>query len=314
MTADRKRSWAWRALQGIALVVVGWFIVRTLRAQQAELAALGRTLHPEWGPLLLSALLVVATYALLVEVWRRLLGTWNAQLPFGAAARIWGLSNLGRYVPGKVWQIGAMGVMARQHGVSSVTAVGASLAIAVLNVLAGVLVAAAAGAGTLGGVTIGWWPLGLALAASLATPWLLPLAVRTAARVTGRDFSAPDLPLGAVVRTLAGCALAWVVYGVAFWFLAQGLLPGGGGSVADAIGIFTGSYLVGYLVLIAPGGIGAREVAMFVALERSGFAQGADATLLVVASRLWLTLSELGPALFLLGWARSLRDAPPPPR
>ncbi len=314
MAAERKRPWAWRAVQGIALLVVGWFIIQTLREQRADLAALGRSLQPDWGPLALSALLVVATYALLVEVWRRLLGTWKARLPFGAAARIWGLSNLGRYIPGKVWQIGAMGVMAKQHGVSSVTAVGASLAIAVLNVLAGLIVAAAAGAGNLGGVEIGWWPLALALGVALATPWLLPLGVAAAARVTGRSFEAPALPFSAVLRTLVGCALAWVIYGIAFWFLAKGLLPTVGGTLGDAIGIFTGSYLVGYLVLIAPGGIGAREVAMFVALERSGFAYGADATLLVVASRLWLTLTELGPALFLLGWARSLRDAAPPSR
>lgn len=313
MHAEHKRL-AWRALQVLALAVVAWFIVGTLREQRGELLALGRTLTPQWGPLLVSALLVVMTYALLIEVWRRLLRTWGATLPFGAAARIWGLSNLGRYIPGKVWQIGAMGVMAHQHGVSSITAVGASLAIAVLNVLAGLLVAAAAGAGNLGGVEIGWWPLILALGLALASPWLLPIGTRAAAKLSGREFATLDLPFSAVLRTLVGCALAWVLYGIAFWFLAEGLLPQGAGALGDAIGIFTGSYLIGYLVLLAPGGIGAREVAMFVALERSGFAMGADATLLVVASRLWLTVTELGPALFLLGWARRLRAAVPSDR
>ena len=52
------------------------------------------------------------------------------------------MSNLGRYVPGKVWQIGAMGVMAERSGVSPVAAVGSSLVIAIVNVIAGIAIGA----------------------------------------------------------------------------------------------------------------------------------------------------------------------------
>ena len=61
-----------------------------------------------------SAALVVLTYGLLVELWRRILAEWGAGMAFGDAVRIWCVSNLGKYVPGKVWQIVAMGQLARR--------------------------------------------------------------------------------------------------------------------------------------------------------------------------------------------------------
>jgi hypothetical protein len=40
--------------------------------------------------------------------------------PFWGRGAIWSVSNLGRYVPGKLWSIGAMGLMAQRAGVSPV--------------------------------------------------------------------------------------------------------------------------------------------------------------------------------------------------
>jgi uncharacterized membrane protein YbhN (UPF0104 family) len=96
---------------------------------------------------------------------------------------------------------------------------------------------------------------------------------------------------------------AWVLYGVAFQRLAVGVLPAAHGSTGLYIAIYTSSYLAGFLALIAPGGVGVREVVMASALKGAGFGTG-EAILLVVASRIWLTILELLPAAFFLA-ARS---------
>ena len=62
---------------------------------------------------------------------------WSA----ASAARIWTVSNLGKYLPGKVWAIAGMALMARQAGVSPAAATGSASALggpaAALGAMAG---------------------------------------------------------------------------------------------------------------------------------------------------------------------------------
>lgn len=264
---------------------------------QVQRAAMGLT--PRWAYVLASCLIVLATYAVLIEVWRVLLTGWDARLRFGEAARIWTISNLGRYVPGKVWQIGAMAVMARQRGISGIAAGGSAIVATIITTLTGFAVVAISGAGTLHIPPIAVALIlicGLALlAAPVALPWLGPLV----SRVLHRQITVPRLAPSALFITVAGSALAWCGYGVAFYVLAHGLLGDIPGSIPLYIAVFTGSYLIGFVTLIAPGGIFVREVAMQTALQSAGFSAG-SATVLVVASRLWLTVLEILPAILFL--------------
>src|SRR6185437_3460650 len=93
----------------------------------------------------ISGFIFLATYAILVETWRRMLFAWRSVLGFWSAARIWAISNLGRYIPGKVWQIGAMGVMAQRRGVSAIAATGSAILNTLVNIVAGFVVVAASG-------------------------------------------------------------------------------------------------------------------------------------------------------------------------
>jgi glycosyltransferase 2 family protein len=97
----------------------------------------------------------------------------------------------------------------------------------------------------------------------------------------------------------AANALAWVAYGIAFVLLARGVLPDVHLGLAQAIGVFTCSYLVGFLALFAPGGLGPRESVFLLMLAGDiGFKPAAG---LALASRLLLTGTEVLPAVpFLL--------------
>jgi hypothetical protein len=69
-----------------------------------------------------ASALLMANYLVLVEAWRRVLLAWGAHVPFAEASRVWFVSNLGKYVPGKVWQLSAMTVMLREHGIPALVA------------------------------------------------------------------------------------------------------------------------------------------------------------------------------------------------
>ena len=222
-------------------------------------------------------------------------------------ARIWFISNLGRYVPGKVWQIGAMGALAQEAGVSSVAAVGSALVVNLVNLLAGCLVVAVAGSRLVAGY-------GPALITALVVFCVMVNRVAVAspaARQASRGprhgtqhTEFPAIPPLAIIFAVAGCSLAWNLYGIAFHDLTVALFGGAAGRPSYYTAVFTLSYLAGYITLFAPGGIGVREATLVTLLAAAGLETGSRATALAIASRLWLTVIEAAPGLILLAIRR----------
>ena len=66
----------------------------------------------------------------------------------------------------------------------------------------------------------------------------------------------------------------------------------------QAIGVFTSSYLIGFIALFAPGGLGPRESVFLLMLADDIGLKAAGA--LTIASRLLLTCTEVLPAVPLL--------------
>ncbi|HEX6537074.1 MAG TPA: lysylphosphatidylglycerol synthase domain-containing protein [Gemmatimonadaceae bacterium] len=304
MDKPRQRS----AFDIVKYVFVAAMIVAVayvLRGQWSNVRDAAAEAHLRWGWLALSGIVVLANYALLIQAWRTVLAGWGGRLPFWQSARIWSISNLGRYVPGKVWQMGTMAVMAQERGVSGIAAAGSALINVLANTVAGFVVLAATGASVLrlpaiANVAIVALGVGLLLAPPLL-PWLGALA----GRLLRRDIVVPRLPHRALWSAALLSAVSWLVYGLAFRLLTVGVLGRAPGAPGFYVAVFTGSYLVGFLTLIAPGGAVVREAVMAAALKGAGFDIG-DAVLLVAASRVWLTILEIVPAVLFLarGWVR----------
>jgi len=261
--------------------------------------ALGQA-TPDWAALGASGIVVLLTYALLIETWRIVLAGWGHPLPFWDAARIWTISNLGKYIPGKVWALSAMAVMSEARGVSPVVAAAASLLITIINTVVGFVVVAATGARVLDLPPVAIAAIAAAGIAVVLAPPLLPRFGALAGRMLGREVVIPHLPFSAVALSAVATAAAWLGYGLAFRLFVAGVLGAAPGSYALYTAVFAGSYLVGFVALFAPGGVGVREVVMAAGLRRAGFATG-PAYLVVVASRLWLTVLEIVPALLFIG-------------
>jgi len=300
------RKHIWLTVQYIFFTVAVVYFGLKIRSEWGDLTSLPSTLHPNWLMVFGSAGWVALSYAVLIETWRQIVMAWGGTLSWPTAARIWFISNLGRYVPGKVWQIGAMGALAQEAGVSSMAAVGSALVVNLVNLLAGVLVFAVAGSRL---VAVGYStmlvPSLIAFCALvIGSPWLLPPLFRFVARVTGRNIPIPKIPPLAIIFAVAGCSLAWNLYGIAFHDLTVALFGGAAGRPSYYTAVFTLSYLAGYITLFAPGGIGVRETTLVTLLAAAGLETGAQATALAIASRLWLTVLEAAPGLILLAIRR----------
>ena len=292
-----------RAIQWLLGMAIVGFAIRSLVRNWDELRAqpLDWSIEPGW--LLLSAVVVWSMYGLLIVAWRTMLASWGRGLDFWSAARIWTVSNLGKYLPGKVWAVAGMAVMAQRAGVGAGPAAGSAVILQVLAIGTGAAVAALSGWRSLRTAYPGA-EAGIAalVVLSLVAVCVLvrPVWVRRLVRLAAPDAAVAQTPsLGAVAFGIAVNVVAWLGYGVALWLLARGLLPRAGLGLLPAIAVFTTSYLAGFLALFAPGGLGVRE-GVFILMLQAPIGIGA-ATALAIASRLLLTVTELGAAVpFLL--------------
>ena len=300
---------------GVAAIVVV-LVFRAIGAHWSEIRAGASALRPDWAGLLLATTCIGAGYALLIAAWRLLLHRWNSPLPWRDAMRIWFVSSLGKYVPGKVWAIGAMAVLARDAGASPLAATGSSVIMQLVNIAAGFAVVALAGAGKLLEAdplwrTASWIVLAATVVGLAVGPQLLAWTIATAMRLVRRPpVDLPELSRGTLLLVFAANVAAWVAYGIGFGLFWHALLGHGGGISLDVLAVYTASYLAGFLALFAPGGLGVREAALAGLLLSLRLATPADAALLAAASRVWLTIVEVLPGLVFLPGV-SLRRRPP---
>jgi hypothetical protein len=311
-----RRNKAWLAVQIAVTAVILWYVGKELVEQWRNFRAAPTVeLHPQWWAIALSCAIILATYAVLIETWRRMVVAWGEDLPFADAARIWFLSNLARYLPGvnQIFTIGAIAELSRRRRVSPAAAAGASVINTAVNIATGFVVALIAGFSALDALSEGHATLGLGAAVVLLVgllllPTLLPWILGTAQKVTGRQLNLADLPRSAIYISLVGNLVAWTMYGLAFQYFVRGVLGHDVGTPADYIAVWAAAYVMGYLAFLVPAGLGAREGALFTGLTLLNLATAGPAAVISVAARLWLTVLEIVPALIYM--ARGARPRP----
>ena len=268
------------------------FVARSIARNWTEFRSLhvALTVTPAW--IAASALTVLATYIMQIESWRRILAGWHQRLPFAGAARTWSLANLGRYVPGKVWSVAGLVVLAQRAGVAPGPAAASAFVIQAVTLGSGVAVVAAAAPHSAP-------PLRLAAAALVAVATIGALVWRPTAAWLGRLVNAAPplepLALSAVFASTLLTVVSWWTYGAAFWMLARGLVAGAALPLTGAVAAFTLGYILGLLALFAPGGVGVREVVLIGLL--APFLGAGGAVAVSVASRVLLTVLEAAAAV-----------------
>lgn len=309
--SHRPRSWG-RAVRALVLVALLAFAVAALAGRWQELRPLfGRLPPAAVGLALLAAL---ASMACSFLGWRTALAGLGFPLPVGGAMRVYFHGQLGKYVPGSVWSVVAQVELARVYGVprnASATAV----VVATLVTLVTGLGVAAAGLPLLGSDAWARYAstlLVLPAAVLMLWPPVLNRLISLALRLTRRSPLPVALRLGTVIRVTGWTLAVWGCYGFHLWILALGLGAGGATLALQATAAFACAWCVGFLVVLAPAGAGAREAALVFLLQPTMTA--AVATVAALTSRLVLTAADLLWGLAALAAERRRRgrgDHPP---
>lgn len=298
------RKHGWRIAQATIAIVVLFFLVRHFleiwhKAQDQQVEW-----HFRWELIAASFIITWAMYGVLIWGWRSVLQGWREWLRIVDAARIWTVSNLGTFVPGGIWAIAGMAVMAQRQGISGAAATGSAIVMQLVSLATGVLLAIAlVGTPILDRVLGDWGTIaGIALAASTlicAIALTSPSLTRRISFVVGRPDMIRPVEPGALAGALFANLTAWAGYGIALQLLAMGTLRGIDLSWSVATGAFAASYVAGYVSML-PGGLVMREFVMATVLTSTGI-PAPSALALAAASRVILTINQVGAAVpFLL--------------
>jgi glycosyltransferase 2 family protein len=294
LAVSRRRLF--KAAQWVFAALVLFFAVRALAGQWNQVGA--RLLHIQfgWEHIVPATILVLATYALLIEGWRRILIGWDSHLGFRPAARIWFLSNLGKYVPGNIWSLTAMGVMARERGLSGLAAAGSSIIMQSVSLVTGTAIVMITSAKLLGEPLLVGAAVTALLVCLIAAPRFLPRLAVWAGNLSGREIATPSIPATGIWTAAVASTASWILYGLAFQLFVRGLLGAAPGEISSYIAVYTAAYILGFISPIAPAGLGVREITLAAFMTQLGLANEADAALVAIAARLWLTVVELVPS------------------
>lgn len=260
---------------------------------QADLESFGWRLRPGW----LTAALALGTADLFLMgwVWVLLFRSLGGRVGAGEGIRVWMTTNLGRYIPGKIWQLSGLALYMREHrgaGAAALTAAGLYQAL-VLGT--GVSVAVA----TLGGRFLADRALipTIILLGVLLVVLLRPsIASRITTALARRfDETPPETPPGRRDLWVAaiGLVVAWMVNGIGLWCVWRGAGGSADPGPLTMAGVYSAAYVAGYMVLIAPGGLVVREGAMAALLVAAAVVPVSVGAAVAILARLWATATEL---------------------
>lgn len=276
-----------RARRARPVVTAVWIVLVLAAAAWFAVAQWGRISDRVAGlngaGVALGAVLVLAAKVLLAENARQAAGAHEVRLDFRTAFRLYNLSQLGKYVPGAVWQYVGRAAAYRDLGARP-----ARIRDALVTETLWVTGAAAIIGSLLAGS--GVWPVvedavdgSRAVLVSLVAVAVLAVAAVAVTLVVARRslvaYARAAVPGPRAALTLVA---VWLLLGAAFVVTARAAgvpAPWGYGA-----GLFAVAYAVGVVVLLAPAGLGVREAVLTVGLLPLA---SADAVLVaVVVSRL----------------------------
>jgi glycosyltransferase 2 family protein len=292
-----------RRIAGILLVgAAAWFLVNAITSNWQALREHEWRVNP--GLLATSIAVHIAVLAWGVAIWSRVIRFFSAPaVGTRLLLSVWFLSNLAKYIPGKIFQFVAVADLGQRVGAPPRLLLVSLLVHTALALLAGTLLSS--------------WTLSEQL-----IPAVPPAAVGitvTAAAVLMVHPSILNWALGLVSRVARGQLLrwngrwrdgivllllsvaSWMLYGLAYYLFLLSLTPLPLSALPVLSGVNALSFVAGYLAIVTPGGLGVREAAMTALLLP--LVPQSVAAVLAISSRLWTIITELlaGALVLLLG-------------
>jgi len=255
-------------LKYLLVGVIFYFLFRSLFTNWSEIHRLHIRLN--WFFALGSLLAVMAAWAMSAWCWGRVLNAFNCPISYSNVFIIYFKSNLGKYLPGKIWQIVGSTYYATTRGVPEGIALSTSLIGQAYSVLSGLslfavtMIAGLPGQEAIIGPYLKWSvvPVLLLLLIVAVKPDLGQPLMNRIMKTFKRPQADIHLPIRRALELFAIYLICWFIFGLGLWLFAKALTDTPislyiGLTAANAIAV-----AVGFVALFAPGGLGVREGVM----------------------------------------------------
>jgi hypothetical protein len=291
----------------VLLAGVLWFFEREIRKHWAELSR--EHLDITWTWIATGLVVVIVGYLLATIGWRKAIMLASGQrLTFIESVGLLNISQLTKYLPGKVWSYAIQMHLLASRGVPK------TVVLSVNVIMLASLATSATMAGTayllVADVLVPREVASLLLAGSLAFyaflmfggAWSVNLLLRLANRFLGRQLAPLAMPLSGSLAIHGLFLSSNILFGISGYFVAMGIgMEHDPALLVPIAGSMLLSDTIGFLAFAMPGGIGIREGVMYAMLK--SMLDIRICLMLPLAFRLVTTVSDLllgGFALFVV--------------
>lgn len=272
----------------VALAGLLWVIVKNWGSLIQALATL------PWQIAVASFALAVIYVFFTMWSWRVILADLGSSLNWNISAQLFGISQIGKYIPGGVWNIVAAAGIGRDHDIPARRSVTAMTVAVLISLLSGTGIGVITVLSTSVSIQVPTWLIVFLLV--ILVTLLMPPVLN---RLIGFGFKLLKRPAPERQMTFKGLGLgtmlaiiAWGIAGLQIWLLACGfgMHPSVSG-LALAIGAYALAWVAGFLVVFVPAGTGVRESVL--GLFFTGALTSGGVLAVVLVSRIAMTFADL---------------------
>lgn len=306
------RGWNWKevatyafflvALAGAAWAIVGRGSELTKALQQLSILSLA-------GSFVAGLLGILALY----KSWLAAVTDGRVELPVREGLRIYGVGQIGKYLPGSVWPVLTQAQLGRRLGISRLRmASGALLALAV-SVTAGLVLGCLLLPFSGGDAArkLWWAPLAAIPLLLVLFPPFLNRTIAFAARVLRRGEVDSAYTLAGIARCAGWATLGNLFFGLHIFCLVHSQGATSFRGYVLSVCAFSLASSIGVIVIFAPAGAGIRETVLIVVL--APVLSVASALAIALVSRSVLVLVDVVLAVSQTrGLSKSQTDRKPP--
>ena len=289
MLQTRKKVIRW-VLQAILIVVIFYFLAKNLYVNWSEIVEYDWKINYYF--LTYSLILLIVVAFLMALGWNLILRMLGGRLAHKKALKIFFITDLAKYVPGKIWTMVGKVYLCKKEGVPVATTSASVVILPLIQVISGILMFL---------VFLPFWtktsdfmnklylffpliPLGLILLHPAIMTKLLNFVLRKLKQKTIQlNIKYRDI----LLILLLMCGL-WILNGVTYYFLIISVHSFPISWLPVTIGIFS---IAGVSQFLTPSGIGVLEGVLTVLLGL--YLPVHIAILIALLTRVWKTVAEL---------------------
>jgi len=241
--------------------------------------------------LLSSALLWLAFFFSIYLIQQAFIRIANAKISLFQLFRVFNIANLGRYLPGKIWNILGMYYLVGEYGISKKQTTIAILASEISYKGSALLIGICYFIfSPLYGQYLPVMITLLACSLIFIHPRIVDKLVNYGLRLFKKQTIQINYSYSTILVFFLLYIIVWMIYSLAFYVFVSSLTSLESVNIFQFFTILPLCWVVGYIMIFAPGGIGVREGMLVIILGE--FLPAEVALVIAVTQRIWFTIVE----------------------